>query len=360
MNAIPDGSAPTVTIQEFSVPQYPSTGVNIAVASDGAVWWESIKNRGQADEADRMVRMQSMSVSVETLDSSDFIGGNTFAATPNGRVFTWGTPAGANSSVDFYYASAGVSPAAGGFYEDHFYTQSLGVLHTGPDGNVWFVAAQHGSVPNQWTLCVKLSADSCSPDSFGYVPQNTTGTSSTVTYTATAPGTQEVLYAIAPGPDNDMWVGGILAPGTNYGFHRYTTGGTFIGDVISTIPYPLGSMADATAGSDGNMWFTDPQQNAIVRLAPNGATTLFPLPTPNANPYAITRGGDGAVWFTERNSNKVGRISTSGQLTEYALPTTMNSNPGQIAGPSSPGCDANALWVSQPGTGQIAELTIKI
>ncbi|MDB5325006.1 MAG: alkaline phosphatase [Phycisphaerales bacterium] len=73
-----------------------------------------------------------------------------------------------------------------------------------------------------------------------------------------------------------------------------------------------------TAGSDGNMWFTESPGNAIARITPAGTVTEFPLATANSNPQQIIAASDGNLWFTEFNSSKIGRITTSGTITEFS------------------------------------------
>jgi len=74
-------------------------------------------------------------------------------------------------------------------------------------------------------------------------------------------------------------------------------------------------------GSDGAMWFTLRQTNAIGRITHDGKITTYPLPTPEADPRGICLGSDGAVWFTEFEASKIGRITMDGKITEYPTPT---------------------------------------
>ena len=72
------------------------------------------------------------------------------------------------------------------------------------------------------------------------------------------------------------------------------------------------------SGPDGNIWFTEGNQNAIGKLEPaTGTVTLYPIPTPIAGPVGITAGPDGALWFTESFANQLGRITTAGVITEF-------------------------------------------
>jgi streptogramin lyase len=86
-----------------------------------------------------------------------------------------------------------------------------------------------------------------------------------------------------------------------------------------------GIPADITAGSDGNVWFTDYISNQIVKMTPEGVTTRYSIPTFFSLPSSITTGADGNVWFTEVNGNNIGRITPAGVITEFAVPTLLRA-----------------------------------
>lgn len=57
----------------------------------------------------------------------------------------------------------------------------------------------------------------------------------------------------------------------------------------------------------GNIWFTDPSNNAIGELVPGSNTwTEFTAPTVNAQPYDLIFDGAGNLWFTERGTGHIG------------------------------------------------------
>ncbi len=78
---------------------------------------------------------------------------------------------------------------------------------------------------------------------------------------------------------------------------------------------PAAGPGGITAGSDGNLWFTEPgfsmTSNKIGRITPTGLITEFTAPTEHCAPVGITEGPDGSIWFAETASNKIGRISLS-------------------------------------------------
>ena len=83
----------------------------------------------------------------------------------------------------------------------------------------------------------------------------------------------------------------------------------------------LASPADIAAGSDGNMWFTEPGANRIGRITPTGVVTEFSAGISRRSlPLGIAAGPDGNLWFTETGfcseegcvgGNRIGRITPS-------------------------------------------------
>ncbi|MGH7685592.1 MAG: virginiamycin B lyase family protein [Candidatus Dormibacteria bacterium] len=134
-----------------------------------------------------------------------------------------------------------------------------------------------------------------------------------------------------------------------------------------------------TTASDGNVWFTELNNNAIGRLQPDGTITEFPA---TSGSQGMTTGPDGAIWYcggsgivrltttgvesdfatassgctevvTGADGNLwytsyggvVGRLSPSGNDTEFSI-----ANDGYIA----PGPDGN-LWVSEAFSGTFGQ-----
>src|SRR5438105_9999155 len=64
-----------------------------------------------------------------------------------------------------------------------------------------------------------------------------------------------------------------------------------------------------TAGTDGNLWFTDPVASEIGRITPSGQVTEFPGLSAEID---ITAGPDGNLWFTAGeffNGSSIARIT---------------------------------------------------
>lgn len=71
--------------------------------------------------------------------------------------------------------------------------------------------------------------------------------------------------------------------------------------------------------ADGGIWFTEGDNNAVSRLAPDGSVRAHVLPTRHAEPISVAIGRQGAVWFAESQGAKVGRLDADGRITEYPV-----------------------------------------
>src|SRR5215813_2616805 len=137
----------------------------------------------------------------------------------------------------------------------------------------------------------------------------------------------------------DRWV---LSTISEFGLPPLSFGGSFGATAI-------------TAGSDGNVWFTDPVAHTVGRITPSGRITpagqitTFTLPDTLASVGALTAGPDGNVWFTETiypTGEKVGRITPTGQITEFTI--TVPPGVSGSAGGITTGPDGN-LWFAHDG-----------
>lgn len=80
--------------------------------------------------------------------------------------------------------------------------------------------------------------------------------------------------------------------------------------------------------ADGGIWFTEGDNNAISRLAPDGTVTAHLLPTPHSEPSSLALDGAGNVWFVAMDAANIGRLGKDGRIVEY--PTT-DGHPGLVA-----------------------------
>lgn len=69
--------------------------------------------------------------------------------------------------------------------------------------------------------------------------------------------------------------------------------------------------------AEGGIWFTEGDNNAVSRLAPDGEVKAFPLPTRNAEPMSLALDRNGNLWFVEGNAAKIGRLDRNGKIVEF-------------------------------------------
>ncbi len=116
--------------------------------------------------------------------------------------------------------------------------------------------------------------------------------------------------------------------------------------------YPLPEKSESsgiTAGSEGDLWYTDYQTSKIGKITPTGSITEYALPA-GSDPDNIAQGPEGDLWYTDYGSGKIGKITPTGSITEYALPS--GSDPvGITAGP-----DGN-LWYADRGSHKVGKIT---
>lgn len=220
------------------------------------------------------------------------------------------------------------------------------------------------------TLCVGISACSVSPLSTVVSRPAPSPTSShgQVALFPLTPGVPAPNHLVV-GPDGAIWftafdimpVAG-MADGrpVHDAVVRMTPAGAF---TVFPLPnegvYPDG----ITVGSDGNLWFTEFYGNAVGRITPQGTITEFLVPSrpqsnlPESQPHALALGPDGNIWFPDMGGNKIARITPSGTLTEFAIPAhsgdPFSSYPYSIvAGPDG------ALWFTESGGMRIGRITL--
>lgn len=166
-----------------------------------------------------------------------------------------------------------------------------------------------------------------------YVPANAPG------FFPRGPGP----WNITKGPDGNMWVAA-----TGYA------------EIIKVAPdgtmtyYPLSNpgaqLQGIVTGSDGNLWFAEPGNSAIGTITTAGAITEYTMPSSSSAPNCVALGSDGNVWFFDAGMSEIGKITTSGQITEYPMPANTAIN--NIA----PGPDGN-LWMSDQGNNAILKVS---
>lgn len=144
---------------------------------------------------------------------------------------------------------------------------------------------------------------------------------------------------IVAAPDGALWFANGGLHGGSIG--RITTAG------VTTI-YTKGisqdtSIQDIAVGSDGALWFTEPQGGRIGRITLRGKVSEYSKGiTYGASPYSIAAGPDGALWFTEAAAGRIGRITTKGNVTVYVRGITPSEKPSGITASTD-----NAMWFTE-------------
>src|SRR5271166_4737869 len=104
------------------------------------------------------------------------------------------------------------------------------------------------------------------------------------------------------------------------------------------------------AGPNGNLWFTDANDNAIGEMGPFGAMVdTFTAPSID-EPYSIVTGPNGNLWFTNYGNSSIGEVTTSGVVSNFTDPS-INEPYGIVSGPNG------NLWFTNQGNGSIGEIT---
>ncbi|HEV8210382.1 MAG TPA: hypothetical protein VGP77_09685 [Vicinamibacterales bacterium] len=126
------------------------------------------------------------------------------------------------------------------------------------------------------------------------------------------------LGRLAASPDGTIW----LAELTRASVTQFKDG-RFIRHSVG-VPTP-GNSADAVpfgvaVATDGTVWATLQNADALLRIAPSGETTAIDVPIRQSGLIDIAVAKDGAVWFLAAGANKIGRYA-GGRFEEFSVPT---------------------------------------
>ena len=123
---------------------------------------------------------------------------------------------------------------------------------------------------------------------------------------------------IVAGPDKNIWVGlaGSVA--------RISVSDGVVSDFATN-----GLVVQLTAGTDGNVWFTD-NIGKIGNVTPGGTVTEYAIPqyapSPFGRVYGIVAAADGTYWFTYGHATsfpnytcRLGHSTATGAITSYEI-----------------------------------------
>jgi virginiamycin B lyase len=198
-------------------------------------------------------------------------------------------------------------------------------MTVGPDGNVWLTSTRFLI---RMTPSGEVTEFPMPEEQFG---QNFT----------------QAAGPIVSGSDGNLWFAGYRALPDGSGgrsvatIDRMTPGGEV---AQFELPGPGSFPTRLAVGSDGNVWFTETQEDKVGRITPSGSIQMFQLPA-GTRPLEIAAGADGNLWVTEdRNEpGALGRITPSGQFTEFP------AEPEVTAGALAAGPDGRLWFAAGPG-----------
>jgi streptogramin lyase len=128
------------------------------------------------------------------------------------------------------------------------------------------------------------------------------------------------------------------------------------GSLIQNFPEPAGYSNPVFLATDanGDVWFTQPDSNALGKLSPKDQTWSQWKLKPGNTPFDLLIDKNGNIWFTDFDANKIGFFNPQTQkFVETTIPTAQ-SNPYGIT------MDRNGtIWFAENtlGIGQIGSFT---
>jgi streptogramin lyase len=125
---------------------------------------------------------------------------------------------------------------------------------------------------------------------------------------------------------------------------------------------PASTPTGITRGADGNLWFTEFDNNAVARITPSGTVTEFSLAGLQAgsSPQNITGGPNGLLFFTERGVGRIGSIdplagSDAAILASLKQSAVVPSGAGAGVDGITAGPDGN-LWFTEAGVDRVGNV----
>jgi virginiamycin B lyase len=153
--------------------------------------------------------------------------------------------------------------------------------------------------------------------------------------------------SLTVGPSNEIWFAEWAGSNVGYidnggGVHEFDAGFDGFSNTFG-IAY----------GSDGRIWFCDPQHGRISAINVDGSGLMHYSVGLTGQPDSIVSGPDGNLYFGEFD-NAIGKITTGGAITEYPLPQSEGIFPvlGITVGPD------NNIWFSNNQHAQIGRFKI--
>jgi streptogramin lyase len=204
-------------------------------------------------------------------------------------------------------------------------TANAGLSHitNGPDGNIWFTensANKVGRITPDGVITEFALSSGRFPvlitggtdgnvwfSEFGRIGKISTADGKLTEYSLPA---AFFNTALGTGPDGNVWLARdsnqMTAPDV---LVRISSSGAMTEFPLPMLPGSELFDDQLISGPDGNIWFT--YGNNIARATRDGKIALYPIPTPDSDPWGVTIGNDGNIWFTEYQGNKIGQLVVS-------------------------------------------------
>ncbi|HKD74211.1 MAG TPA: hypothetical protein VKB76_01900, partial [Ktedonobacterales bacterium] len=265
-------------------------GGNLQLGPDHNLWYVTWQGYPSYHAA---IRRSTLSGATKTFDLPDHSAGTTFTFDDAGNL--WYTNTIVRSLIDpNAQGYIGKLDHAGHATEFALPAQDLpDAIVAGPDGNLWFFDDGTSSI--------------------GTITPQGKVKEYPVPYTPKLAGSIAVgLKEMIAGPDHNLW----FADPQSGVVGRVTLKGTITIFTNGADHFPQ----HLIGGPDGSVWFLDEgKDNAIDRISPAGQLVSYPLHTLMGINSSLTVGPDGNLWFTLYN--QIGRMTPEGALTLYAVPT---------------------------------------
>jgi hypothetical protein len=198
----------------------------------------------------------------------------------------WVTDAGTHSSPMFTVQAVQVNTGTVNYGNANI-TGTSQYIARGADGRMWFTEPANNKI--------------------GAIDYTTPSLGNTTEYVI-ASGTQP--WGICPGPDGNMWFTEQLTTGGFYHVGRITPAG-----IVTEVALPATTSSQpyrCAAGTDGNIWFSFLAPTAYVaRVNPTTlAVTMYPTPAifPSISTDSLASGVDGDMWITDANDDALLRV----------------------------------------------------
>lgn len=289
-------------VKEFKIPPPGGASEEIAVGSDGALWFTEM-------DSGRVGRFANGTFSSFALPIGGVPLPESIANGPDGAL--WVTDA-ANDLI-WRVTTAGkitsfkIPPCSGCAYSGG---SGVGNIVLGSDKALWYSRPGNNAIGRITTT--------------GQVHEFPVG--------GNYPGW------IANGPDGAIWYT------VSDGIARMSMSGQ-VTEPWRGLNYP----SALTTGPDGKLWFTGVYQDEVGSLTTSGQARLFPLGDYNCSPEAIAS-GDGSLWVPCSGESRIYRVSTQGTLKSFAVPSDFSDLGGIVQAPDG------SIWftdLAHPLLGQL-------